>query len=106
MSTQSVRCVLRIIAAVTVLVGAIGVSTTLVAVYGIHFVSQSTVPDVYVRGTVASMGLLGVFTWFVVIAWGLAFYQVSGGLARLITSEPEPAKDRGLSAPRTDTLRG
>jgi hypothetical protein len=102
MSTQSVRSVLRIIAAVTVLIGAIGVSTTLVAVYGIHFVSQSSAPDVEVRGTVASVGLLGVFTWFVVIAWGIALYQVSAGLARLITSEPAAASDSRVPSAQRD----
>ena len=90
MSTQSVRSLLRIVAVLTILVGGIGVSTAIIGSFAIRQLMQSASEGLSVQSSVGSAGLFAILSWLVVVAWGAALYQLSPGIARHITSEPEP----------------
>ncbi|MBK7644072.1 MAG: hypothetical protein IPJ19_13645 [Planctomycetes bacterium] len=89
MSTQTVRSILRIVAVVTVFVGLLGFSTALVGAFSVRWFANSISNEFDLRQSVASVGLFGAISWFVVMAWGCALFQMSQGLARLVASEPE-----------------
>jgi hypothetical protein len=94
MTTANVRSILRIVAVVTILVGGIGVSTSIFATYAIR---QLTSGDgLQIQSSVSSAGWLSILSRFFVCAWGVGLYQLSPGLARHITSEPQP---QGTPAP-------
>ena len=88
MNTQLARCILRILAVVTMLIGAIGISSAIVAAYAIKYLAATMSPGLEVNATAANAGLLGTAAWLVVVGWGFALFQVSPGLARLVVSEP------------------
>jgi len=91
MSMQTVRSILRIVAVVTMLVGGIGVSVSMIGAVAIQQLMQSASEGASVQHSVMSAGLFGVLSWLAVLGWGAAFYKMSPAIARLITSEPEAA---------------
>jgi hypothetical protein len=90
MSTQTVRSMLRFVAVVTILVGGIGVSTTIIGSFASRQLMERLSEGLRVQSSVGSAGLFGILSWLVVVAWGAALYQLSPGIAHHITSEPEP----------------
>jgi hypothetical protein len=67
----------------------LGSSTALVGAISWRWIANSVSSEVDLRQSVASVGLFGAITWFVVIAWGLELFRRSHGLARLVTGEPQ-----------------
>ncbi len=88
MSTQLVRTILRLVAVFTVFVGVLGASTTLLGAFAMVFVADNVARDTGFRSSVGGIGLISVFTWLVAIAWGVALFHFSPGIARMVTSEP------------------
>ena len=86
MSTQNVRSILRIVAVLTILVGGIGVSTSLIAAFAIQTFVSADGPAI--QHSVAGIGWIGMLSWVAVVAWGMGLYQLSPGIAHHITSEP------------------
>ena len=91
MSTHAVRSILRIVAVVTVLVGAIGVSTSIIAGFAMSAAIQSTAEGLSIHRDLSSVGVYAALTWLVVIFWGVVLWNVSAGLARYLVSEPDGA---------------
>jgi len=104
MTAQLARCILRIIAVVTMLIGVIGISSAIVAAYGFKYLAATMSLGLEVNGTAANAGFLGTAEWLVVVGWGFVLWQVSRGLARLILSEPAPVPAQP-QAIRSETAR-
>ena len=86
MKEDTVCSILRLIAVVTVLVGAILVTMTIVSLIGASSSMGSTGMGVTIRatGVVAKMGFFMVLANGMIAVWGLALYRLSPKLARWI----------------------
>lgn len=86
MKEDSARSILRLIAVVTVLVGAVLTTVTLVSLFGVSSTIQGAAQGVHVQmtGMVAEMGFYLVLAHASIVAWGASLYLLSPRLARYI----------------------
>jgi uncharacterized membrane protein YccF (DUF307 family) len=105
MSTQLVRTILRLVAVFVVFGGVLGASTALLSAFAMIAFADNVGHDTSFRSSMSGFGLISVFTWLVVIAWGAALFHFSPTIARMVTSEPETAGSQSRSV-RGETLRG
>jgi len=105
MSTQLVRTILRLVAVFTVFGSVLGASTTLLNAFALVFVADNVARDTGFRSSVGGIGLISVFTWLVAIAWGIALFHFSAGIARMITSDPEHVASSTRPTPQGEAVR-
>jgi hypothetical protein len=88
MTEGTARSILRILAVVTMLVGAILTTSTAVGFLATRSTFQGAVGnmDVQVTGAIAEMGFYAVLAYVLVIAWGAVLYASSPSLARNIVA--------------------
>ncbi len=85
MKEDSARAILRLIAVVTVLVGAVLTTVTLVSLFGVSSTIQGVVDgDVQATGLVAEIGFYAVLAYASIVAWGIVLFLLSPRLARYI----------------------
>jgi hypothetical protein len=86
MKEQHVRSVLRLIAVVTVLVGAYLTTATLVSFLAASNTMNGALEGLQVKltGLVAEMGVYAVLSNALIAAWGLVLYYSSPKLAEMI----------------------
>ena len=102
MSTQNVRSILRTVAVLTILVGGIGVSVSMIGAIAIKQLMESASEGLSLQHSVTSAGFYGVLSWLAVVGWGAALYHLSPVIARHITSEPAETSQVSL---RSETRR-
>ena len=79
MTEATTRSILRLIAVVTILVGVIMTSTTMVSLIGMRDMAPS-------MGALTNMGLYVVFAYALIVAWGIGLYAWSPRLAQRIVA--------------------
>ena len=85
MKEDSARAILRLIAVVTVLVGAVLTTVTLVSLFGVSSTIQRVVDgDVQATGLVTEIGFYAVLAYASIVAWGIVLFLLSPRLARYI----------------------
>lgn len=86
MTEATVRTVLRLVAVVTILVGAILVATTLVAIVGANHAMNAAAMDGVLRSATMEVTLFTVLAHAMVAAEGLLLYMLSPALAKKIVA--------------------
>jgi len=85
MTEENTRCILRLIAATTVLVGVILTTMTLLSLLPVSgLIPEGNGGVIQIAGTQAQMAFFSVVADLAIVAWGLAFYRLSPRLARRI----------------------
>jgi len=87
MTEASVRVVLRLVAVVTILIGAILVTTTLVAIVGASRAMDAAAMGGALRSATIEVTFYSVLAYAMVAAEGLLLYVLSPSLAKKIVTE-------------------
>ncbi len=103
MSTATVRCILRIVAIVTILVGWIGMSMGLIGLWSISSLMRESNMDfqssvhgagIDFHSSISGLGAYAILSWLVVATSGLILYVASAAIARRVTQEPGEAASK------------
>ena len=84
MTEATVRTILRLVAVVTILVGAILVATTLVAIVGANRAMNAAAMDGVLRSATMEVTLFTVLAHAMIAGEGLLLYMLSPALAKKI----------------------
>ncbi len=87
MTEATVRTILRLVAVVTILVGAILVATTLVAIVGANRAMNAASMGGVLRSATMEVTFYSVLAHIVIAGEGLLLYMLSPALAKKIVAE-------------------